>query len=110
MKKQEKLQDQIDWFSMIVPLCIVIILCAVFMILPGQSDVLIQAVRGFLGDEGGIYYAVLGLGIFLCTMYMAFSRYGSIRLGKETEVEYTSFQWGTMIFTSTMAALSLIHI
>ena len=77
MKKQEKLQDQIDWFSMIVPLCIVIIL--------------IQAVRGFLGDEGGIYYAVLGLGIFLCTMYMAFSRYGSIRLGKETEVEYTSF-------------------
>jgi len=109
MKKQEKLQDQIDWFSMIVPLCIVIILCAVFMILPGQSDVLIQAVRGFLGDEGGIYYAVLGLGIFLCTMYMAFSRYGSIRLGKETEVEYTSFQWGTMIFTSTMAADILFY-
>lgn len=109
MKKQENIQNQLDWFSMIVPLCIIIILCVIFMVLPGQSAIVLQTVRGFLGDEGGIYYALLGLGIFFCTMHMAFSKYGSIRLGKEKEVEYTSFQWGTMIFTSTMAADILFY-
>lgn len=109
MKKNESLREQIDWFSMVVPLCIVVILCIVFVLLPGQSVIVLQTIRGFLGDECGIYYALLGLGIFLCTMYIAFSKYGAIRLGKENEMEYTSFQWGTMIFTSTMAADILFY-
>lgn len=109
MKKEENLQNQIDWFSTVVPLCIVVILCIVFMVFPGQSTIFLQTIRGFLGDECGIYYALLGLGIFLGTMYIAFSKYGHIRLGKEIEVEYTSFQWGTMIFTSTMAADILFY-
>lgn len=109
MENQQKLRDQTDWFAMIVPLCIIIILCVLFMVLPEQSTIVLQAIRGFLGDEGSIYYALLGLGIFLCTMYMAFSKYGAIRLGPKEDVKYTSFQWGTMVFTSTMAADILFY-
>lgn len=109
MENAKNLRNQTDWFAMIVPLCIVIILCIVFMILPEQSTIMLQTIRGFLGDAGSIYYAFLGLGIFLCTMYMAFSKYGSIRLGQKEDVKYTSFQWGTMIFTSTMAADILFY-
>lgn len=109
MENAKNLRNQTDWFAMIVPLCIVIILCIVFMILPEQSTIMLQTIRGFLGDAGSIYYALLGLGIFLCTMYMAFSKYGSIRLGQKEDVKYTSFQWGTMIFTSTMAADILFY-
>ncbi|MCI9602248.1 MAG: BCCT family transporter [Lachnospiraceae bacterium] len=84
-------------------------LCAVFMAMPEQSAVILQAVRGFLGDDCGIYYALLGTGIFGCTMYMAFSRFGRIRLGNAKKPQYPAFQWGTMIFTSTMAADILFY-
>ena len=104
MKKISNLKGRIDWFATVVPLIGVVALCAIFVLLPGQSTLLLQNVRGFLGDECGIYYALLGVGIFLCTLYIAFSRYGKIRLGKSEKPQYSAFQWGTMIFTSTMAA------
>lgn len=100
---------KIDWFSTIVPLTGIVFLCGLFMIYPEQSVLFLQTVRGFLGNEGGIYYALLGFGIFLCTLYIAFSKYGKIKLGKTDKPQYTSFQWGTMIFTSTMAADILFY-
>ena len=82
MDDKKTLGKQIDWFSTIVPLVGVVAVCAVFMIMPERSALLLQAVRGFLGDDCGIYYALLGTGIFLCTIYMEFSRYGMIKLGE----------------------------
>ena len=109
MNEEKTLGKQIDWFSTIVPLVGVVVLCAVFMIMPGQSAWILQNIRGFLGDDCGIYYALLGTGIFGCTIYMAFSRYGRIKLGNIEKPRYSSFQWGTMIFTSTMAADILFY-
>lgn len=103
-----KWSGRIDWFSTIVPLIIVILLALVFFALPGQSAMVLQMIRGCLGDDYGIYYALLGAGILLCTLYMAFSRYGRIKLG-EGKPRYSSFAWGTMIFTSTMAADILFY-
>jgi len=109
MTKKNNLKNKIDWFSTIVPLIVVIAMCIVFMLLPGQSALALQAIRGFLGDECGIYYTLLGIGIFSCTVYIAFSKYGAITLGTEKRPAYSSFQWGTMIFTSTMAADILFY-
>lgn len=109
MKEKKNLREQIDWFSTIVPLIGVVALCIIFMILPGESSIVLQQIRGFLGDECGIYYALLGTGIFICTLYMAFSKYGRIKLGNTDKPQYSSFQWGTMIFTSTMAADILFY-
>lgn len=109
MNDNKNLKNQIDWFATLVPMVGVVALCILFMALPGQSAIVLQTVRGFLGNECGIYYALLGVGIFACTMYMAFSRYGKIRLGKTKKPQYSSFQWGTMIFTSTMAADILFY-
>ena len=104
MKKESELRNQIDWWSTLVPLLGVVIVCALFMLLPGQSTIVLETIRGFLGDQGGIYYAVLGVGILLCSLYIAFSKYGKIKLGKKQDKpEYSAFSWGVMIFTSTMA-------
>ena len=108
-QKKENLAKQIDWVSTLVPLAGVLALCALFMILPGQSTIVLQAIRGFLGDDCGLYYSILGLGIFGCTMYIAFSKYGKIKLGNLEKPQYSSFKWGTMIFTSTMAADILFY-
>ena len=109
MKKNKSLIQDIDWFSIIIPLLIVSLICIIFMVIPSQSKIVLEMIRGFLGDDCGIYYALLGCGIFGCTLYMAFSKFGKIRLGKNEKPEYSSFQWGTMIFTSTMAADILFY-
>ena len=77
----QPLKNKIDWFSTIVPLTGVTILCAFFMVFPEQSALILQQIREFLGDECGIYYSILGLGILITTLYIAFSRYGKIELG-----------------------------
>ena len=91
MDDRKRLGEQIDWFSTIVPLAGVVALCAVFMAMPEQSAWILQSVRGFLGDDCGIYYALLGTGIFGCTMYMAFSRFGRIRLGNAENLSILHF-------------------
>lgn len=95
---------RIDWFVTLVPLLCVCLLCGVFFIFPEQVTETLQNIRYLLGDKGGLYYAILGLGSFGLTLYIAFSNYGKIKLGKIDKPTYTSFQWGAMIFTSTMAA------
>lgn len=110
MKEQKKeLSRRLDWWSILIPMLVVVSMCVLFMLFPGQSAFLLQTIRGFLGDECGLYYALLGLGIFACTMHMAFSKYGKIKLGREEKPQYSSFAWGTMIFTSTMAADILFY-
>lgn len=114
MKKKDKIKDkkllkEIDWISTLVPLVGVVIMCILFMCIPSQSTMILETIRGFLGDDCGIYYSILGLGILLCTLYIAFSKYGKIKLGNTEKPQYSSFSWGVMIFTSTMAADILFY-
>lgn len=107
---KRSLKGRLDYISMIIPLLGVLVLCILFMIMPAKSSYILQMVRGFLGDDCGIYYALLGVGTFVCSIYIAFSKYGNIKLGKSSDQpEYSSFNWGVMIFTSTMAADILFY-
>lgn len=109
MKEKENGLKKIDWVSTIIPFVGVMVLSILFFTKPDQSAVVIQKIRQFFGDELGLYYSILGVGIFLCTMYIAFSRFGKIKLGNTEKPEYSSFSWGAMIFTSTMAADILFY-
>ena len=64
----------------------------------------------FLGDTLGVYYLIVGLGIFLSTIYCAFSPIGKIVLGNADErPKYTFFVWGSMMFTAGLAADILFY-
>lgn len=89
---------------MIIPAVSVLALCLVFMFLPERAETVIEGLRNFLGVTLGSYYMLLGLGILLLTLGIAFSKYGDIRLGNCEKPAYSNFQWGAMIFSSTMAA------
>lgn len=97
--------NKIDWTTMLIPFAIVVALMAVFMIVPEQSKNVVDTMRGFLGDTIGIYYPILAIGSVVCALYVACnSKYGNIKLGDIDKPAYSNFKWGTMIFTSTMAA------
>ncbi len=102
---------QIDWIITLVPLFIICLLCVVFFIFPHQSNFVLSQIRYFLGDTLGSYYLIVGLGIFLLSIYIACSnKYGNIVLGGKSEKpKYSFFTWGSMMFTCGLAADILFY-
>ena len=101
---------KIEWSTMLIPFIIVIALMAIFMIIPEQSKTVVDTMRGFFGDTIGLYYPILAIGSVACALYVAVKpKYGNITLGTIESQIYSNFQWGTMIFTSTMAADILFY-
>lgn len=74
-------KSKIDWLITLVPLAIIVALCLIFFFLPEESNIILSKIRFFFGDTFGVYYLIIGLGIFLLSIYIAMSKYGYIVLG-----------------------------
>lgn len=100
----------IDPSTTFIPFIIILACCFFFITDPNGSSAVLGSIRDFLGDELGVYYLIIGLGVFFTSLYMAFSRYGKIVLGKKDEKpQYNFFTWGAMMFTSGLAADILFY-
>lgn len=104
-----QLKRRLDWVTTAVPLAAIVVLCFLFVVYPESSAQLLSTIRFFLGDRLSTYYLLIGLGAFFCSLYIAFSRYGSIKLGGADKPDYSFFQWGTMMFTAGLAADILFY-
>lgn len=111
MKKIKKhgIINELDLFTTVLPFFFILILCICFIIAPAKSAEILASIRYLMGDRLGSYYLILGLGILLCSFYIAFSPLGKIRLGNMKTPEYSSFKWGAMIFTAGLAADILFY-
>lgn len=107
--RKNNLKGKIDWMTTFLPFVCVAVLCALFMAIPDESKRVLESIRKFIGDDCGIYYAILGVGVFWLSMWIAFSKYGKVRLGKMNKPQYGNFMWGAMIFTSALAADILFY-
>ncbi len=106
--KEQK--SRIDWMITLMPLAIIVALCVVFFVAPQQSNAVLSKVRFFFGDTFGTYYLIIGLGVFLVSWFIAFSKYGNIVLGeKNDKPQYSFFAWGSMMFTCGLAADILFY-
>ena len=106
----ESLKGKIDWSTAVIPFVLIAFLCISFMAAPDGSRQILDKIRALLGDTFGLYYLVIGLGVFLLSIYLAFSRYGSIRLGGPNEKpKYSDFAWSSMMFTAGLAADILFY-
>ena len=92
----------------LVPLGALSLLVLLIAAFPVQSGKVIDYIRYILGDTFGSYYLLVGLGFVLIALFVAFSKYGKIKLGKG-KPEFSTLSWGFMIFTSTMAADVLFY-
>lgn len=99
-----KKETSIDWVITIVPLVIIGVLSVVMMCFPEGSQNAVQQLRNIFVNDFGFFYILLGLAMILIAVGVAFSKYGSIKLGNLEKPRYSTFSWGAMIFTSTMAA------
>lgn len=97
---------KIDWPLIIIPILAVFGLSALFAYTPRASQHRLMAIRGFLNHYFSSFYILVALFFLISSLYIAFSRYGKVRLGrtKSGQPEYSNLRWGVMIFTSTMSA------
>lgn len=103
-------KTKVDWMITMVPLAIVISLSVLFFFLPEQSNAVLSQIRFFFGDTFGTYYLIIGLGIFVLSLFIACSKYGTIVLGAPDEKpKYSFFAWGAMMFTCGLAADILFY-
>ena len=103
-------KGRIDWMITLVPFVLILGLAALLFALPERANALISRVRFFFGDTVGLYYLVIGLGVFLISLYLAFSPYGELVLGEADEKpRYSFFTWGSMMFTCGLAADILFY-
>lgn len=101
---------KIDWAITLAPLGCILALSALFLAFPQRSNEVLGQIRFLLGDTFGVYYLVIGLGVFLLSLFAAFSRYGGIVLGAPGETpKYSFFTWGSMMFTAGLAADILFY-
>lgn len=104
------MNKKIDWALSLFPFFSILLLCLFFFIKPEASNTVLSQIRGFLGNEFGLFYLLVGLGIFLLSLYLSFSRYGEIVLGHPGEKpKYSFFSWGAMMFTAGLAADILFY-
>lgn len=103
-------EKKIDWLITLLPLGIIIALSILFVIFPDRSNEVLSGIRFLFGDTLGVYYLVIGLGIFLLSIFAASSKYGKIVLGgQEEKPKYSFFAWGSMMFTAGLAADILFY-
>ncbi len=108
--KTKKEHGEIDWMITLLPLGIVVALCILFFVAPEQSNAVLGQIRFFFGDTFGTYYLMIGLGVFLLSIYIAGSHYGDIVLGGPNEKpQHSFFSWGSMMFTCGLAADILFY-
>lgn len=107
---KKPIKKQVDWMITLVPFLLIVVLCVLFFFMPDQSNTVLSQIRYFFGNTFGTYYLIIGLGIFLVSIYVAVSKYGDIVLGDPGEKpKYSFFAWGSMMFTCGLAADILFY-
>lgn len=104
MNRKNNGKSQIDWGLTFIPLGIILGLSALFMLFPAASEKALLFLRSIFVNKLGSFYMLFGLGVFLLSIGLAFSRFGDVKLGNLEKPRYSFFSWGAMIFTATMAA------
>ena len=83
------------------------ILCFIFIlwgaIAPQNLETVSTIAQSFLQTNFGWFYLISASAILLFVIYLAFSKYGNIKLGKDDdEPEYSTFSWFAMLFSAGM--------
>lgn len=84
---------EIDWVITLLPLVIVTGTAALLLTFPKHSMKVIDTLWNIFVNKLGFFYILLGFGLVCTAFYLAFSKYGAIRLGSLDKPRYSNFTW-----------------
>lgn len=87
------------------PVVLIALAAITLGLFPEQSDRIIQDTYGALAENLGIFYQWAAIAVVIFLVWIALSRYGTIRLGLEDETpEFSLFSWVSMLFCAGIGA------
>ena len=70
---------------------------------PTRIQSVMNSIQNFLQDKFGWFYLFSTTAFLLFSLFLIFSRYGNIRLGKDTDrPEFSTISWFAMLFSAGM--------
>jgi len=95
---------KVFYISVIVSILFIIWGVIPSSVLPqGNLDNVTETIQGFLVDKFGWFYLLSATGFLGFAIYLIFSKYGNIKLGKPNdEPEYSYITWFAMLFSAGM--------
>lgn len=87
------------WYA--VAFCVAVVVWG--SIGPGQLESVTETVTTFISDNFGWYYLIIVMLMLIFCVYLIFSRYGNIKLGKKDDKpEFSLISWFAMLFSAGM--------
>src|SRR5690625_1921220 len=84
-----------------IAICLLVVIWGSFA--PGNLESISKAANIFISDHFGWYYMLIIVAIIIFTVYLIFSRFGKVVLGKKgDEPEFSFLAWFAMLFSAGM--------
>lgn len=96
-------QSKIDWPSFIATVTMILIVCIPLALAGDSAAVFLQQVYKFISEQLGVMYLLAAVGAVGFLLWLAFSRFGDVRLGDD-EVEFSQMSWIAMLFCAGIGA------
>ncbi len=97
----KKINESTDIFSTLVSFIILAVLVVFILISPVETTNALQTARVALVDFFGAFILLLVNVCLAFNIYIAFSKYGNIKMGQE-KPKYGMFSWTAMVFCAAM--------
>ena len=88
----------IDWFIFVSSAVIIICVCLPLVIFPDKGGVVLKEAFDYVTHKLGITYILFSVAAIIFLLYLAFSRFGAIVLGKQDTPDFSTFSWAAMLF------------
>ncbi|MCD5325505.1 MULTISPECIES: BCCT family transporter [Pontibacillus] len=88
-----------DWPTFAGALFLLLAVTIPLILFPQKGQVVVDKTQDFITTNFGVVFMIVGLGIFLFLLYVAFSKNGQVKLGDKGEKqEFSNFSWAAMLF------------
>ena len=88
----------IDWFIFGAGAVGILLVCLPLLLFPVAGKEALAAAFSAVTHSLGSVYLLGALGVLLFLIYLAFSRFGKVVLGRSATPQYSSFSWASMLF------------
>ncbi|MGF7185202.1 choline/carnitine/betaine transport [Desulfitispora alkaliphila] len=96
-------KNEIDWPVMIISGGLLVLFVLASIINVNFVSNIVNVTFGWSVDYFGYFWQVLMVATFFIAIFLAFSRYGQVKLGKKEEPEMGNFKWISIIMCTLLA-------
>lgn len=99
------MDQNVDKTSFIATIAVILLVSIPLIVAPETGATIIQQCYEFIARQFGVLYIIAGCGAIVFLMWLAFSRFGAIKLGdKNDQPEFSTYSWVGMLFCAGIGA------